>query len=1251
MLRLTRIAVVILSVLLTCGNALAAEGVPDPTFGTGGYATTPLRGSGYPWVTTTMINDIALQADGKFVVAGAAGMDLALARYNANGSLDATFGNGGSVVVDLSLGVSDRANAIAVQRDGKIVIAGHDTNDYLVARFTASGALDPSFGNGGVVKTDFHGGWRDFGQDMLIQPDGKIVVVGGSLSYPIDHISLARYNTDGSLDTTFGSGGLSWNDFRNHCGYKHSFGSAVALLPDGKLVIAGFLGAPCDLNGVFAIFRYSANGSLETFEELDEFADDVATTKVGGAVMNRAGLDDRGYGVGVSSAAAIVVQPDGKIIAAGTAAIPGTFDTTIALVRHNPDGTRDNSFGKLGRVNVPIPTSAEGYDMALQADGKIVVAGDWWNATGAPSMMIARYDPAGQLDAQFGTGGIAKASFGGTSVGNAMVIQSDGAIVVAGSAETNENSFALARFTGARPPSSLSVTAIAQKIAGADGYLTTTIYGVGIQPGASVALHSGAHNVAGTNVTVLAKGMGITASFDLRGLPAGAYDIEIVNPDGTRATLGSALTVIANGTRKPWAGVTAPRQARPGAKFRATVSYGNAGTTDAIIFLMISVDEDAFTQWGFNPYHGPLSPEDDGIDYGQLPKTIRRFNSETGKYEISMPLAIYAPAGFSGSVNVPMVMPLNCKPVNIRASVNDCLINAADLLSSFLPGSNCVKGMFEFLGFMGLRDKFGTPVTLSAATADLIRTVAKCALEFVPGAKIVLVISDLYEKYEKGDAAVSSCGNLYFNVQTNCANSFDPNDKIGPAGVGASRYVNADHPLSYSIFFENKATASAAAQVVKITDRLDTGRFDLDTFTLGPISWGDRQITPPQGLSSYETDVDLRPAVNVMVRIEAKLDKSTGVVQWTFTSLDPSTGELTTDPIAGFLPPNRTAPEGEAAVSFNVRLQAGVADGALVQNMARIVFDINAPIDTPVWSNAVDKTAPSSAVTAGGAQQCNAFTVSWSGSDAASGVRQYDIHVSKNGEPYEQWLRGVALTSAVFSGQQGRSYAFYSVARDFVGHAEEPPASPDVVVSVKDTVAPAIIAPASQRVSTGPSTTSCGVMIPDAVLGTATATDNCSTATVKRSGVPANNIFPVGTTTITYTAEDAAGNGASATQTVTVIDNTPPAILSARSDKTELWPVTHKMVDVTISADVVDACGSSTWSVAKVASNEPQNGTGDGQTVSDWEIVDTTHVRLRAERAGTGNGRIYTIVVEAVDAYGNRAARDVVVRVPIAASK
>lgn len=277
--------------------------------------------------------------------------------------------------------------------------------------------------------------------------------------------------------------------------------------------------------------------------------------------------------------------------------------------------------------------------------------------------------------------------------------------------------------------------------------------------------------------------------------------------------------------------------------------------------------------------------------------------------------------------------------------------------------------------------------------------------------------------------------------------SVDPNDKTPSDGSGPENVVTGDEPLKYAIAFENLPAATGAAQVVQIIDQLDTASLDLSTFSFGPISIGGIiTIIPPQGLAEFHGGADLRPWNDILVRVDAYLDQQTGVVTWTFTSLDPETMQLTDDADAGFLPPNTNPPSGEGRVFYTIAAKSTVATGTVIKNKASIVFDVNAPIETPEVSNTIDKTPPVSAVTSADVDDAcdTSITVNWSGTDEGSIIADYSVFVSVNGGAFTLWQEDTTETSAVYAGTSGNTYAFYSVARDIVEHVEAVPAAADV---------------------------------------------------------------------------------------------------------------------------------------------------------------------------------------------------------------
>jgi hypothetical protein len=279
--------------------------------------------------------------------------------------------------------------------------------------------------------------------------------------------------------------------------------------------------------------------------------------------------------------------------------------------------------------------------------------------------------------------------------------------------------------------------------------------------------------------------------------------------------------------------------------------------------------------------------------------------------------------------------------------------------------------------------------------------------------------------------------------------SRDPNDKAGSLGVAAAQFVAGDAPFSYVIHFENIDTATGPAAIVLVTDSLDVAHLDLDTFSVGPISFGDFTLVPSPGQSGYSGSVDLRPVENVVVTVDANLDKTTGILTWRFDTIDQATGQSTEDFSVGFLPPNTEPPAGEGLVSFSVRPKAGLATGTDICNQASIVFDQNDPLVTPTWCNTIDVTPPSSQVSAlAPTQSSPTFPVQWSGSDAGAGIGDYSLFVSVDGGSYSAILTNTIDTATMFTGEVGKQYAFYTTARDLVGNEESPPGVADATTQI-----------------------------------------------------------------------------------------------------------------------------------------------------------------------------------------------------------
>jgi len=392
---------------------------------TGSAQATPAARAGSPGEVTTTFgpksDDVAqalvLQRDGKIVVVGyrspgGEASEFALARYRPNGTLDTSFGTGGKVTTAFGF-----ANAAALEPGGRIVAVGgilvnRPDFDFALARYTASGALDSSFGSGGKVTTTF-GPTADIAQALTLQPDGRIVVAGSS-GFPQqrdDAFALARYDAQGALDSGFGAGGRVTTRFTSP---GDDTARAVVLQPDGKIVAVGsnFVAAregPSD----FALARYDAKGVLDR------------SFGSGGKVTTT-------FGTGSDFANAGVLQPDGKLVAAGYTYVGGVAGRSyFALARYGVDGSLDESFGSGGRVTTDFgPGGGTAWAVALQRDGKIVAAGNGPEGTFA----LARYNANGSLDQGFGSGGTVTTRVGLRDEGQAAAVAQlpEGKVVAAG---------------------------------------------------------------------------------------------------------------------------------------------------------------------------------------------------------------------------------------------------------------------------------------------------------------------------------------------------------------------------------------------------------------------------------------------------------------------------------------------------------------------------------------------------------------------------------------------------------------------------------------------------------------------------------------------------------------------------------------------------------------------------------------------------------------------------------------------------
>lgn len=424
----------------------------------------------------------------------------------APGDLDPTF-NGTGTVTNAVGPADDMSFGIAVQPDGKILMTGYSTRsadigsiyDVALVRYNADGSLDTNFNGTGKIITVIGIG-RSMGNGVAVQADGKILV-GGRASDGTNHFAMARYNTNGVLDATFGTNGNG--KVITHVGAVEDYGESVAVQADGKILVAGFAKNVADYD--FAVVRYLTNGVLDTSFS----ADGMVTTAFSG--------DDR--------ATSVALQSDGKVVVAGYAG-SGGYD--FAVARYTTAGALDPAFGGgFGKVSTPVGTSTDyGQAVAVQSDGKILVAGTTYTGTN-DDVAVVRYTTAGALDATFGTGGKVVTPVGaGNDSGESIALQPDGKFVVAGSATVGSTiCFALVRY---------ATNGVLDTTFGTGGKVTTP-FGTRHGTGAGVAVQADGKILVGGACTDFASGDFALARYD-----SGAPEIAVEQPAGTNLADGAA---------------------------------------------------------------------------------------------------------------------------------------------------------------------------------------------------------------------------------------------------------------------------------------------------------------------------------------------------------------------------------------------------------------------------------------------------------------------------------------------------------------------------------------------------------------------------------------------------------------------------------------------------------------------------------------------------------------------------------------
>ena len=527
---------------------------------------------------------------------------------------------------------------------------------------------------------------------------------------------------------------------------------------------------------------------------------------------------------------------------------------------------------------------------------------------------------------------------------------------------------------------------------GNTGNVSVQITGSGFQPGAQIALSGAGSTINATNVTVVSPTV-VTGTFNLNGAAIGPRTVTVSNPNKTSVTLSNAFTVVAGGASP----LTIQKIGTPAVTGRNQTFFITITNTGTIDSGAQSVTE--LVQPWFTP-----------VSYSQQPDSIDSISFGGNDYPTFLEWTVPAlrPGG-STTLSYTVALAGNVPAGN--------QVQGPACAEDFQSGVNAVcKSVFT-----------GCMATIATKGCGLIFDIGPWGLATCSAS--ILYCTSTWVACKEGGAVLCSA------ATSAVRGSIDPNDITGPAGFGTQGWFNPKPPFQYALSFSNKPTATNPAVNVYLTDTFDADQFDLGTLAIAGLSTSSTNYAPaavPLATAPFTHDIDLRPAQPFLLRVNAALDPVTHQVSISLLTLDPNTGLEPADPTQGFLPAG-----AGGTVLFTIQPKASLTTGTVFQDSASVVFDTNAPIATPVWTNTVDIDPPASQVAALPATETTAsFNVSWSGKDAASGIGSYTIYASDNGAPFAVWLANTTATSSSYPGVDGHSYSFYSIATDNAGNAE-----------------------------------------------------------------------------------------------------------------------------------------------------------------------------------------------------------------------
>jgi hypothetical protein len=716
----------------------------------------------------------------------------------------------------------------------------------------------------------------------------------------------------------------------------------------------------------------------------------------------------------------------------------------------------------------------------------------------------------------------------------------------------------------------LSVSSLTPAVGGNSGTVSPQIFGTGFHAGATAQLNCGSV-VSGTNLAVGQGGRFLNTTFNLSGVPPSTCDVVITNPDGISASLPQAFTVQQGGATNIQLYLT-------GAEVRKVPAEVPLGPANAIVFATVTNtgNNDSSEILVIEPVSSPFSLTTvDPAGITGLADQVSDSDAIWDKHVAAGSSIVFAldATTNSSSPDIPLTANAYVMQDFQRQAYAFCLQQKACALCTFHqcdPGEVVAEGS-------ACTDCGKASANCSDGTASCSQDIAACKHDLA--------------KIPTGPDLDSAC----LHTVTNQISAIlplgqpaDPNKLIGPPGSGSEQWMKGEQALSYLVSFENEPNATAPAQQVIVKQSLGPN-VNLATLQLLGITLPNgasdihvpvspNSLNPSTGNNEFTTSVDLRPAQNLLVGVDAQLDPSTQILSWTFASIDPATGQPPLNPLVGFLPAG-----AGANLAFSVTPASGLPTGTQIAEQATITFQGADPLSTQVWTNSIDNTPPVSQVTALPASQpASGFTLTWTGTDVGSGVQDFTIFASDNGGPFTPFQTNTTATSVAFAGEVGHSYGFYSVARDLVGNIEAGKTTAEAttqIVLTTDSIAPATSALAAPTPNTfGWNNSNVTVMLNSADDPGGSGVKQINYSATGAQPIPnttatgATTSFQVtaeGITNITFFGTDNAGNMESPKTLTIELDKTPPSITGSRAPLPNVngWNNTN----VTISFACADA--------------------------------------------------------------------------------